>query len=346
MTERRLIPDALRIAVRNAMGGYGPYVVREIEDLFRTYGFSETKPVTEDISGMRREVAETHQLAIDWGDADEKRRYLMLVEDVLREYPEKDGRSPKEARDIERALRLAGLEDPPVPSGSDATDLWHPPDAPRVFISHRSQEKLVAEEMKRSLGYYGFASFVAHSEITPTREWRLEIQRALRSCDLLIALVTKEFHGADSMWVDQEVGWVLGRDLAIVAVSLDGTNPKGFLESYQAVKRHRSDKSGDLPRRVFISICDAVFRGQRPQAATVVDKIVPLALALLGKAKTEDGIKTLYGLLETVPKQSWENARLQSHLRAAREKNRTRLTEAGVYDGLGSLSDGSGRGRD
>ncbi len=340
MTERRLIPDALRIAVRNAMGGYGPYVVREIEDLFRTYGFSETKPVTEDISGMRREVAETHQLAIDWGDADEKRRYLMLVEDVLREYPEKDGRSPKEARDIERALKLAGLKDSPVPNDSDAPDLWDPPDAPRVFISHRAEEKLDAEETKRFLCHFGFAAFVAHTEIAPTREWRVEIQRALRSCDLLLALITKKFH--KSIWVDQEIGWVLGRDIAIVAVSLDGADPEGFLESYQAVKRHRSDKSGDLPRRVFIAICDAVFRGQRPQATTVVDKIVPLALAQLGRAKTKDGIKKLYGLLKAVPTQSWDNVQLQSQLRAARETNRTRLRGAGVYDGLGSLSDGSG----
>lgn len=339
MTEHRLIPNPLRIAVRNAMGGNGPYVVRQIEDLFRTYGFSDAKPVTENITGVRREVAESHQLAIDWGDSNQKDRYLMLVNEVLREIPKTDGKSPKEARDIERALKLVGLDDPPASQGSDAPDLWNPPDAPRVFISHRAEEKLDAEKMKRSLGYYGFASFVAHSEIAPTREWRLEIQRALRSCDLLLALITKKFH--KSIWVDQEVGWVLGRDLAIVAVSLDGADPKGFLESYQAVKRHRSDKSGDLPRSVFIAICDAVFRGQRPHATTVVDKIVPLALAQLERAKTEDGIRKLYGLLTAVPKGSWENARLQAQLQAARKKNRTPLSEAGVYDGLGDLFDGS-----
>ena len=341
MTERRRIPDALRIAVRNAMGGHGPYVVRQIHDLFGTYGFHETEEVAEDLAGVRRHIVEGHQLAIDWADADQRQRYRMLVDEVLQEYTETEGQRPKEARDIERALKLSGVSDAPrAPSDHDAADLWHPPDAPRAFISHLSNRKSDAEFLKRSLGRVGFASFVAHSEIQPTREWRVEIQRALRSCDLLIALVTEKFH--DSMWVDQEVGWVLGRDLAVVAVSLDGTKPKGFLESYQAIKWKGDAKSSDLTKKVFIGICDAVFRGQRPQARSIVDKIVPIALERLGKAKTEDGIKTLYGLLRHVPEASWKNERLRVLLRDACKSNRHRLTGAGVYGALEALLHGTG----
>lgn len=340
MTERRPIPDALRIAVRNAMGGNGPYVVREIEELFRTYGFSKKEPVTEDIPGVRREVAEHHQLAIDWSDTDEKRRYLMLVDDVLLEYPEKDGQSPKEARDIERALKLARLEDPPVPSGSDAIDLWHPPDAPRVFISHLTEKKAEAQNLSANFELFGFTSFVAHEAIKPGREWPLEIQRALRSCDVLVALVSIGFH--DSEWTDQEVGWVLGRDLAVVPVSLDKTNPQGFLAVYQAVKRRRSESDLQLARRVFAAITDAVFNRQRANATTAADKIIPILARCLGGAKTRDGARTLSEMVRGIPARFLQVQRTRDALRLACGNNETLLRDAGVYERILKLIEAGG----
>lgn len=39
-----LIPLAVRIALRNAVGGSGPFTVREIDDLFRSHEFHRGGP--------------------------------------------------------------------------------------------------------------------------------------------------------------------------------------------------------------------------------------------------------------------------------------------------------------
>lgn len=333
------VPEALRIAVRNAMGGQGPYSVREIRELFRTYGFTDTVAVEDDdVHGDRRHTAEEHLLAINWHDADQRTRLLMLVDEVSRKY----GVSSDEAHAIARALRLIKIgesvhETEPVEDGG----LWKPPTAPRIFLSHRSDRTVAAQELADALGLLGFASFVAHHAITPTREWREEIQKALRSCDLLVAMVTDGFH--DSEWTDQEVGWVLGRDLAIVPVSLDGTLPKGFLESYQAIKRKPNEAMMDLAVRVLEAICDAVFRGQRSQAGRISSKIASVLLTLLGNAEKRDGAKRLHEMLVAAPEELWMDAVLREQLGRAREKNGALWAAAGVDRSLAALLGADGR---
>ena len=69
--------------------------------------------------------------------------------------------------------------------------------------------------------------------IDPGTQWIAEIRAALGSCDALIALVSKEFKESD--WCEQEVGWVLGRDIPVVPVRIDLT-PYGLLGAIQACK--------------------------------------------------------------------------------------------------------------
>ena len=327
------VPESLRIAVRNAMGGEGPYSVREIRELFRTYRFTDTVAVEDDdVHGERRRTAEEHLLAINWHDANHRKRLLMLVDEVSR----KDGVSPDEAHAIARALRLVDIgesvhETEPVEDGG----LWKPPTAPRIFLSHRSDRRADAQELADALGRLEFASFVAHHAIPPSREWRAAIQTALRSCDLLIALVAEGFH--DSEWTDQEVGWVLGRDLAIVPVSLDGTLPKGFLESYQAIKRKPDEAMMGLSTRILEAICDAVFREQRSQAGTVSGKIVSVLLTLLGNAKKEEGVKRLSEMLVAAPEELWTDIELREQLSQVKKRNGELMVAAGVDRRLGAL---------
>lgn len=66
MIQRRdLIPLALRIALRNAVGGWGPYSVREIHDLFNSHEFIDREEMG-DAGGERRTAAEEFHAAIDW----------------------------------------------------------------------------------------------------------------------------------------------------------------------------------------------------------------------------------------------------------------------------------------
>ena len=102
----------------------------------------------------------------------------------------------------------------------------------RVFISHTHEHKVEATEIQSYLNYYGIASFVAHEDIEPMKEWETEIERALFSMDLFIALLTERF--SESKWTDQEVGVAFGRRVPIIPIRL-GKDPYGFMGKYQAV---------------------------------------------------------------------------------------------------------------
>ena len=103
----------------------------------------------------------------------------------------------------------------------------------RVFISHISHNKNDAMTTKDALEALGIASFVAHHDIKPTKEWQTEIELALSSMDLFIALLTEGFKESD--WTDQEVGFALATEVPILPVDR-GKVPYGFLGKYQALK--------------------------------------------------------------------------------------------------------------
>jgi len=102
----------------------------------------------------------------------------------------------------------------------------------RIFLSHKAEYKVETAKLQEELATYGIASFVAHNDIEPTREWQNEIENALHTMDVLVALMTKEFQ--ESNWTDQEIGFALGRKKQIIAVRM-GTDPYGFIGRYQAV---------------------------------------------------------------------------------------------------------------
>ena len=59
----------------------------------------------------------------------------------------------------------------------------------RLFISHLSDYKVSASNLKECLQDYGIDGFVAHEDITPSKEWEQEIEAALFSLDALCAIV-------------------------------------------------------------------------------------------------------------------------------------------------------------
>lgn len=102
----------------------------------------------------------------------------------------------------------------------------------RLFLSHLATDKLKVSALKEHLKTRGVSAFVAHEDITPSLEWRDEIELALQTMDALVALITPGFH--DSQWTDQEIGWALGRGLLVLPVRL-GIDPRGFAGKYQGV---------------------------------------------------------------------------------------------------------------
>ena len=116
----------------------------------------------------------------------------------------------------------------------------------RVFISHVAKDKEFAASLKVSLGSRGMASFVAHEDIEPMREWEMEIERALFSMDVLVALLTEGF--SESKWTDQEVGVAVGRRVPIVPIRME-KDPYGFMAKYQAIPG--SDRASRVADSIF-----------------------------------------------------------------------------------------------
>lgn len=104
---------------------------------------------------------------------------------------------------------------------------------PLVFISHSHLDYDTAAFIKMELERYGISAFVAHQDIIPSRAWRNEIHKQLEACDLLIALLTRNFKA--SKWTDQECGIAIGLEKKILPVRID-YEPYGFLADYQVLK--------------------------------------------------------------------------------------------------------------
>ena len=103
----------------------------------------------------------------------------------------------------------------------------------RIFISHKSEDKNFATDLKTYFYRYGIASFVAHEDIEPLKEWQSEIEKALFSMHSLVALMTDKF--SESNWTDQEIGAAVGRGVPIFPIHL-GKDPYGFISKYQAIQ--------------------------------------------------------------------------------------------------------------
>jgi AbiJ-like protein/TIR domain-containing protein len=130
-------------------------------------------------------------------------------------------------------------------------DFWKKGDL-KAFISHLAQNKLKVTSLKNHLEPWGITSFVAHEDIEPSREWMVEIEKALSTMDLLIALIEPEFR--ESNWTDQEVGFALGRNIAIISLRA-GSDPYGFMGKYQGIQ-----VKGKLPEIVAQDIVKVLLK--------------------------------------------------------------------------------------
>lgn len=132
-----------------------------------------------------------------------------------------------------------------APANEDA-DFW-PAGSFRLFLSHVSANKIVVSELRDKLLDYGIAGFVAHEDIAPSREWVDEIEKALLTCEALVAVLSEGFK--ESSWTDQEVGFCHGRRVLIISVR-DGLDPYGFISKYQAINGQRKS-AAETARAIY-----------------------------------------------------------------------------------------------
>lgn len=175
----------------------------------------------------------------------------------------------------------------------------------RLFASHIAKDKDYATQLQLELNCFHISTFVAHKDITPTREWQGEIELALNTADALVALLTPGFH--KSLWTDQEVGFAMGRGLLAVAIRL-GEEPYGFIARLQAFQgKGKNEKT--LSREIFQAFLKNKLTKRR------------MTLALLSKFENSYDFaiaKDNMGLLEEID--YWESG-FEERIRKAVESN-------------------------
>jgi len=159
----------------------------------------------------------------------------------------------------------------------------------RLFITHVATHKAEAHELKEHLAQFQIAAFVAHDDIEPTKEWQTEIERALRTMDALVAMISTDFLG--SRWCDQEVGIAIGRGKLIIPLRA-GADPHGFLGKYQALQ------ADGVPLLTLAERIVEILIHNSQSSQRIADALVER----LASALTYDTAKRTIALLERVPR--------------------------------------------
>lgn len=122
----------------------------------------------------------------------------------------------------------------------------------KIFISHVSKYKKSASNLKLTLEPFGISAFVAHVDIKPSKEWEVEIEKALFSMNALCAILTPDFN--ESSWCDQEVGYAFGRNVLTIPID-KGQLPYGMFGKIQAIKSDGKNAQ-QIAEGVFNAIVD------------------------------------------------------------------------------------------
>ena len=219
--------------------------------------------------------------------------------------------------DESRPVEPAPTTDTPP---GDVPSFWQPGFF-RLFITHVAASKAEAHQLKEVFAQYQIAAFVAHDDIEPTKEWQAEIERALRTMDALVAIISPGFLA--SRWCDQEVGIAIGRGKLIIPLRA-GADPHGFLGKYQGLQAAGVDTRAVAAKIVEILIQNPLSAQRMAEA--LVDRLV--------SSWSYDTSKRTMTLLEGVPRL---NASQVARLVRAIEENSQVREAFGVAARIGSL---------
>lgn len=174
----------------------------------------------------------------------------------------------------------------PTPDEPRETPYWEEGHV-KVFISHLTGEREQAAEVQKALDRYRMSGFVAHNDIHPTTEWQIEIETALASCDMLIALIHPDF--VKSKWCDQEIGYALGRGIPVFAIRC-GADPHGFVGRFQAF-----NGNGKTPSQIAKEVFEAAIDHKKLQKR-MADAVIDLFVSSGGFSTAKERINYVEGL--------------------------------------------------
>ena len=179
----------------------------------------------------------------------------------------------------------------------------------RLFLSHTSDNRQRAGVLREALTPWGVDTFVAHDAIEPTREWQDEIERALRTCDALCALLTADF--AESRWCDQEVGFAFARSILILPLKVEA-DPHGFIGKYQALS---------IPQgATYSAVADLLYTALAKNSLTA-EAMAPVVVRRFEGSHGFDAARAAFALLREIPRLAWSATMIEQVERAVKEND-------------------------
>ncbi len=122
----------------------------------------------------------------------------------------------------------------------------------QAFISYSHHDNTIAGEISAVFrAYFGFDTFLAHDDLSISDDFPKEVKKHLGTADYVVPLISSNF--LCSAFANQEIGLALSWGKKILPISIDGTNPPGFIKDSQARKFH------DLSEDSLIRVVSEIF---------------------------------------------------------------------------------------
>jgi TolB-like protein len=102
--------------------------------------------------------------------------------------------------------------------------------SPRVFISHSSEDKTIAETICQRLEADGIKCWIAPRDIEPGSDWTKAIMQGIEACRVFILVFSKQ--GNDSDHVYREVAKAFSSRLVVVPFRIEAVSPSPGLSYY------------------------------------------------------------------------------------------------------------------
>src|SRR5260370_30626280 len=102
--------------------------------------------------------------------------------------------------------------------------------SPRVFISHSSEDKPIAETICRRFEADGIKCWIAPRDIEPGSDWTKAIMQGIETCQVFILIFSKQ--GNESDHVYREVAKAFSARLAVVPFRIEAVSPNPNLGYY------------------------------------------------------------------------------------------------------------------
>jgi hypothetical protein len=144
-----------------------------------------------------------------------------------------------------------------------------------VFLSYSvgpSDLQLVAN-LQEQVNAAGVALYLADRDVQPGTNLSAKIEKAISRSEAVVALLTEK--GVDSNWVNQEIGFALGKEKVVVPLVEEGVKVPGMLVGREYISFHRDRFAEALERvRLYLESLKSKVSERLQQAIEAIAVVV------------------------------------------------------------------------